>query len=243
MSLLSVSEMAALRDARGAVLDRIAAAAMRKGREPSAVTLVAVTKSTSIDHILALLTLGQCDLGENRVQQLEERCRSLDAAGAAARWHMIGHLQRNKVRQVVPLVELIHSVDSLRLAEEINTCAGRRAAALPNASPMDVLLQVNIAEEEQKFGLSVADAPVLAGQVAEMPHLRLRGLMTMAPYGDDREESRPVFARAGELFAALRSQLKQDTFDTLSMGMTNDFEVAVEEGATLVRVGRALFGD
>jgi len=235
------------------------------------VTLVAVTKSATPQQIAALAIIGQRDFAENRVQQLEQRIAALpaeianlqsqfaelhptpsspsevastpSAIAALIRWHMIGHLQRNKVKQVVPLVRLIHSVDSLRLAEEINAFAGKRAATDVHAKPVDVLLQVNIAEEEQKYGLGTADAPALAAQVAAMPHVRLRGLMTMAPYSDDAESSRPVFAQAAELFARLRTEMKQEHFDTLSMGMTNDYEVAIEEGATVVRVGRALFGE
>ena len=242
MSSLSDSQLTTLRDAHRRVLDRIAIAAARSGRRAEDITLVAVTKSATIEQIDGLFSLGQIDMGENRVQQLEERIAALGSSttseSPAPRWHMIGHLQRNKVKQVVPKVCLIHSIDSQRLANEIEQFSATRRMTT------DILLQVNIAEEEQKFGLSAADAPLLALQISEMKHLRLRGVMTMAPYSDIAEESRPIFAKAAALFAELRSSLKAPAcFDRLSMGMSGDYEVAIEEGANVVRVGRALFED
>lgn len=230
----------ALRKAHRQVLDRIAHAAQKSGRSADEITLVAVTKSATMEQITALLSLGQIDLGENRVQQLEQRAKEIAALPSNTtnppRWHMIGHLQRNKVKQVLPLVSLIHSVDSQRLAAEIDHISGAMNVI------SDVLLQINIAEEQQKFGLGTAAAPELAQQVAQMKHLRLRGLMTMAPYADEGEASRPVFREAAALFSQLKSLLGSPShFDRLSMGMSNDYEVAIEEGANVVRVGRALF--
>ena len=252
---LDTNQFADLRDHYLRVKDRIATAAARAKRRVDEITLVAVTKSATVDQILGLIDLGQHDLGENRVQQLRDRAAAVIAArpvpcptalgdpaaggvpGPVPRWHMIGHLQRNKVRDVVPLVTLIQSIDSLRLAQEIETFCARRGA------DAHVLLQVNIADEEQKFGLAPAEVEPLAQQIAaELPHLRMRGLMTMAPYSDHAEDSRPVFARTAALFQELRAKpWIGGAFDQLSMGMTNDFEVAIEEGANLLRVGRALF--
>ncbi len=239
MSRWTEEQFLALRKAHQQVCDRIACAAAKSGRSADEITLVAVTKSVTMEQITALLSLGRIDLGENRVQQLEQRAKAmagLPSDTPPPRWHMIGHLQRNKVKQVLPWVSLIHSVDSQRLAAEID----RTAAAMNVIS--DVLIQVNIAQEERKHGLSIADAPQLARQVAEMKHLRLRGIMTMAPYADEGEASRPVFREAAALFSRLESMLGSPThFDRLSMGMSNDYEVAIEEGATIVRIGRALF--
>jgi len=237
MDPLSPQQFESLRDAHRRVLDRIHAAATRAGRSGDDITLVAVTKSASIEQIAALLSLGQIDLGENRVQQLDQRAKALTAENLPSpRWHMIGHLQRNKVKQMLPLVCLIHSIDSQRLAAEVN----RVSEELNVVS--DVLLQVNIAEEEQKYGLSTDDAPSLAQQLNQMKHLRLRGIMTMAPYDDAAESSRPVFQQAAILFENIRNALSSPPhFDQLSMGMSNDYEVAIEEGANVVRVGRALF--
>lgn len=244
----SASEFETLRAAYQQVTARIAAAAARSGRRPGDITLVAVTKSASLEQILSLIEIGHRDLGENRVQQLEERVSAVAlqlGPRTSVRWHMIGHLQRNKVKSIAPLAHLIHSIDSARLAEELNSFAAKRAAAASEGGSqrIDILLQVNIAEEQQKFGLSAAAAPALAEQIAaQWPHLRLRGLMTMAPYSDIAEDSRPVFAQLAALFRRIKEQpWAGGEFNVLSMGMTGDFEVAIEEGATLVRVGRALF--
>ena len=240
MSELNAPQLKALQIAHQQICDRIAAAASKSGRTADEITLVAVTKSATIEQIAGLLSLGQIDLGESRVQQLEQRVKAIAGLSSSAvhppRWHMIGHLQRNKVKQVLPLVSLVHSVDSERLAAEID----RTSASMNVIS--DVLLQVNIAEEEQKYGLTVLAAPELARQIAAMPHVRLRGLMTMAPYDNEGEASRPVFAEAATLFEQLKKMLCSPAhFNQLSMGMSNDFEVAIEEGANVVRVGRALF--
>lgn len=229
---------AAVAAAYARVRERLAAAAARGGRPPESVGLVAVTKSASLDQILALVGAGHQDLAENRVQALGARITALasEPIAASVRWHMIGHLQRNKVEQVVGRVSLIHSVDSLRLAEALEAAAAKR-----NTPPVDVLIELNISGEASKYGLAPGDLAALAAHIATLPHLRLRGLMTMAPYSDRPEDSRPIFARCRRLFETLRADLGPSV-DTLSMGMSGDFEVAVEEGATLVRIGRALFG-
>ncbi len=216
------------------VQDRIAAAAARSGRAADAVRLVAVTKTAPVDAIRTLLGAGQTDIGENRAQQLRDRSRELE--GAAVRWHMIGRLQRNKVKYVVPTCTMIHSVDSARLADEIEK---RAARARTTAT---CLLEVNVAGETQKGGVGPDEATALAAHIAALPHVRLAGLMTMAPFVDDPETVRPVFARLRELLARLNREADLPrTPAELSMGMTQDFEVAVEEGATIVRVGSALF--
>lgn len=220
------------------VRERMAEAAARVSRAADSVRLVAVTKSASLDQILALVGAGQRDLAENRVQGLSARIAALAAEGAVAadvRWHMIGHLQRNKVGQVVGRVALIHSLDSFRLAEAISL-----AAEKAGMSAVDVLVEVNISGEDSKFGVAPRDVEALANKVAATRRLRLRGLMTMAPYSDRPEDSRPVFGQGRQLFDRLRAAFGP-SFDTLSMGMSGDFEVAIEEGATLVRIGRALF--
>ncbi len=236
-------------------MDRVAAAAQRGGRRAEDVIVVAVTKTASPDQIRTLVEMGHVDLGENRVQQLVQRTAQLEeyihrkrSLGRAAdaedelpdqvRWHMIGHLQRNKVKQIIPLVKLIHSVDSLRLAEEIQTFGGR------DDRQVEVLLEVNVGGEASKNGIAPPATQHLAEQIEGMLNLRLRGLMVMAPQTDDADEIRRVFARSAELFEDVRSSgACGRTFNILSMGMTNDFEIAVEEGANVVRVGRAIFGE
>ena len=216
------------------VSSRAAAAAERAGRPEGSWRLVAVTKSVGADVAAALARLGVGNLGENRVRELVAKREAL--AGQAVCWHMIGHLQRNKVKNVLGHVELIHSVDSLRLAREVEKVASRREMV------QDVLLEVNVAGEEAKWGLTPEETPRLAEAVAQLPHVRVRGLMTMAPLAGDAEETRPVFRslrQLGERLAA--GGLFSGSGWELSMGMTQDFEVAVEEGATLIRVGSALF--
>lgn len=246
----------------GEVRRRVAEAAARSGRSERDVLLVAVTKYAEPEDIRTLMELGHEDFGENRVQQLGQRAamaaewldrvRVLDRTGQGRgdgdrpgldpakppRWHMIGHLQRNKARKVVDHVRLIHSVDSLRLAEELQTLLRKTDRRL------DVLLQVNIAGEDQKSGCLPAAAPAMAEQIDSMYSLRLRGLMMMAPLSENPEDSRGLFARCRELFEELATAgLGEGAFNLLSMGMSRDFEVAIEEGANVVRVGSALFGE
>ncbi len=246
---------AKLKEAYRAVQDRIAEAALRSGRNADDVVMVAVTKYAAMDQVRQLADLGHMDFGESQAQQMQQRVPQLeeylgrkktlgnasskdDSAPERARWHMIGHLQRNKVKHVVPLVNLIHSVDSLRLAEELHGYGAK------NDLDIDVLLQVNVSGETTKSGVLAPAVVHLLEQIDSMMHLRCRGLMTMAPHHEDPKDCRPVFARLRELFEDCKtSEWTDDSFNILSMGMTNDYEVAVEEGANVVRVGRALFGD
>ena len=224
------------------VRQRIADACSRAGRETDEVLLLAVTKTASVSQIHQAIALGLCDLGENRVQNLQQRLRTLPEllpVGQAAdsiRWHMIGHLQRNKVRDVIPHVAMVHSVDSLRLADEIDALAGKMQRKVP------ILLQVNASEEPQKYGCVIGDAPALAEALAGKGGLELRGLMTMAELTGDAGRVRRAFARTREVFELLRSRLGSPVFRELSMGMSQDYESAIAEGTTIVRVGSALFG-
>ncbi len=218
----------------------IADACARAGRRPEDVTIVAVTKSVGADRIKVLPELGLTELAESRVQQLCQRAEELTGhfqkVGAAVRWHMVGHLQRNKVKQVLEHAKVIHSVDSLRLAEEINV-QGQKEGLVT-----DVLLQVNCSREEQKFGCAMGAAMHLAELMCTLRNIRLVGLMTMAAQGPDAEAARPAFVRLRELFEEMRhAAIGGEAMRHLSMGMSQDYSVAVEEGATLLRIGTALF--
>ena len=206
-------------------------AARRSGRSPSDVTLVAVSKTWPADVALEAISAGVTDLGENRAQEFKEKASLLEGK---ARWHFIGHLQTNKVRQVVGACELIHSVDRLALAEAID----RRASA--RGLVQDVLIEVNVADDPSKHGIEPARAIALAEEVDAMAGVKVRGLMTMPPYPDEPEESRPYYKELAALSKQLLVELPEAA--ELSMGMTRDFEVAVEEGATVVRIGTAIFG-
>ena len=257
--------LASLKERYTEVKERIAHAAAKAGQDPRRVVLVAVTKTAEPDQIRDLIRLGHTDFGENRVQQLIQRALLIDewmarhktlpgvswpaprkgakegkqpSAAEIVRWHMIGHLQRNKARKVVEVCRLIHSVDSLRLAEELQQIAAKRE------KPVEVLLQVNCSGEKSKFGCAIAAAPHLAAQIDTMIQVRLRGLMTMAPYSANPEDSRDTFARAKELFDEMSDDgLGGQHFNILSMGMSGDYEVAIQEGANMVRVGTAIFGE
>ena len=216
------------------VKERIAAAALRSGRRPDSVKLVGVTKTVDPPRVELAVQAGLEILGENYVQEAREKIQRFQGR---VRWHFIGRLQSNKAKHAVQLFDLIHTVDSLRLAEELN----RRARAIGLVVP--VLIQVNLAAEATKGGVRLDDVRPLIGQVAALDHLRIRGLMTMPPYFDEPERARPYFRRLRELreeIAALG--LPGVEMTELSMGMSGDFEAAVEEGATLVRVGTAIFG-
>lgn len=225
--------------------DKIARACMRSGRNRDSVKLIVVTKSTGIDQIREVLRLGYTNLGESRAQQLRQVSQEVndflaehrdEGLPAEVKWHMIGHLQRNKVRQVLPAISLIHSVDTLRLAEEID-----KAAKTLKLKP-GILLQVNVSGEAQKFGVPIGAATHLAEQFATFEHLRLCGMMVMGPLTDKQDEIRACFSRARELFVEIRGEkLGGPYFNELSMGMSNDYEMAVEEGSTLLRIGSAIF--
>jgi pyridoxal phosphate enzyme (YggS family) len=218
----------------------------RVGRDPREVKLVIVTKSATVEGIKEVIRLGFRDLGENRVQQLKKVSawvteflnapESNSAPTKKVNWHMIGHLQRNKVRQVLPIVSLIHSVDTLRLAEEINASAPKLGLC-PR-----ILLQVNTSDEPQKYGVRVGAATHLAEQIETLPNLKLVGLMTMAPLTHNKDLIRASFVRARELFIEMRGErIVGPEFTELSMGMSSDYEVAIEEGATILRIGSAIF--
>ena len=228
------------------VKDTINSACARAGRDPHGVKLVVVTKSAAIEAVKEVIRLGFTDLGENRVQQLKKVSAQVsdffqgpDGGPDLPKnvsWHMIGHLQRNKVCLVLPIAFLIHSVDTLRLAEEINT-----SAAKLNLCPK-VLLQVNTSNEPQKYGVPVGAATHLAEQIETLPNLKLVGLMTMAPLTHNKNVVRACFVRAGELFIEMCGEkIVGRQFTELSMGMSSDYEIAIEEGATILRIGSAIF--
>jgi pyridoxal phosphate enzyme (YggS family) len=231
------------------VQDRIAEAASGAKRDPNEVTLIAVTKTAAPEQIREALSTGVTDLGESRVQVLVQRAGQLtefyqrrtahgeDLAPPRIRWHMIGHLQRNKVKAVLPIVSLIQSVDSLRLAEELETQALKLEKRVP------VLMEVNASEEAQKHGVAVGAAVHLAEQIDSMPHLQIMGLMTMAPLTDSEKVVRHCFARTREVFEEMKwHKIGGAALKHLSMGMSGDFQHAIAEGATMVRIGTAIFG-
>lgn len=214
--------------------ERMAAACARAGRDPAGVRLVAVTKTVTADVAEQLAELGVRDIGENRVQEAARKQERL--AHLELNWHMIGHLQTNKVKDALRMFGLIHSVDSLHLAQALSKRASSRGQAA------SILVQIDVSGEESKYGVLAAGAADEIGQMAELPALHIEGLMTMAPFVDDAETVRPMFARLRELAAEIDAlALPGVEMRHLSMGMTQDFEVAIEEGATLIRVGSALF--
>lgn len=246
------------------VHQRIRQACERRGRDPSSVALVCVTKGIPVETIREVVALGAAELGENRVQEarvkqvalgsrlkvqgedLEPRTLNLERV----RWHLIGHLQRNKARQAIQLFPVIHSVDSLQLAEELERQAAKRVASgewRVTGHPLDVFIQVNVSGEMTKSGCRPQEAEALARHVASQPHLRLKGLMTIAPLVEHSEDARPHFRQ----LRVLRDEIQEHLFHAalitqhssllLSMGMSQDFEVAIEEGADLVRIGTAIF--
>ncbi|MBS3734344.1 MAG: YggS family pyridoxal phosphate-dependent enzyme [Phycisphaerae bacterium] len=226
------------------IRDDIAVACEKARRVPADVSIVAVTKQVDFETVRHLLDAGLSEFGENRAAQLARRAEEMNTylerrrtpLPAPVRWHMIGHLQRNKIKTVLPTVSVVHSVDSLRLAEALNKRAGHCACTV------DAFVQVNCSEEPQKHGCAVGAASHLAEMMATMPHVRVVGLMTMAPLTDDAEAARPSFARLREIFEDTRREAAVgDHFRHLSMGMSQDYAVAVEEGATVLRIGSALF--
>ena len=218
------------------VSERKDAAAARCGRSGADVLLVAVTKTHGPDEINEAIRAGATDIGENKVQEILEKYESV----LPVRWHMIGHLQRNKVKSIIDKVVMIHSVDSVRLAKEIDKRAGDAGLV------MDVLLQVNIGDEASKTGASADEFfPMLEEIMADCRNVRVRGLMCVPPAGESPEDAREYFARAREMFERMKTFEYDETRfcpDTLSMGMSGDFEVAIEEGSNLVRVGSSIFG-
>jgi len=214
-----------------AVTQRMSRSCEKSGRPADAVKLVCVTKEASLSEIEEVLAVGVKDIGENRVQDALVKYKTI---GGRAVWHLIGHLQTNKVRDAVGIFSLIHSVDSLRLAEAIDKEAKRVGKV------QDVLIQVNISDEESKFGMSQDKVKPFFEKAALYPNISISGLMTIAPEVDDPEKARPYFRKLRELRNELNTILNT-RYTILSIGMTNDFEVAIEEGSTMVRVGRAIF--
>ncbi len=250
-----------LRERYQLTMERVARAAEASGRKASDILVVAVSKYADLDDVRELIELGHRDFGESRAQQLSQRAAMIaewlgrrgrfsetanlppvdPAAGASpdeVRWHLVGRLQRNKVKKLLPDVRLIHSVDSMRLAEEVQMCALKREVVT------DALLQVNVAGEAQKAGLAPPAAPHVAEQVDSMTYLRARGLMTMAPIVEDPEHARPVFEQTRALFEDIaKLGISEGRFNILSMGMSGDFETAIACGANCVRLGSVIFGE
>ena len=217
------------------VEEKITAAAERAGRKREDVLLLAVSKTKPVEVIREAVACGLTSLGENKVQEIMEKYEPM---GDGVHWHLIGHLQTNKVKYIIDKVDMIHSVESLRLAEEIN----KRAAA--KSLVMDVLVEVNMAEEESKFGIQPERVEEFLHQIALLPHIRVRGLMTVAPFVENPEENRVYFRKMRELLVDMnQKKIDNINMDVLSMGMTSDYEVAIEEGATIVRVGTGIFGE
>ena len=217
------------------VEERIQAACARANRDRNEVTLIAVSKTKPVSMLEEVYAEGIRCFVENKVQELTEKH---DKLPSDVKWHMIGHLQRNKVKYIVDKVDLIHSVDSVRLAETIEQEAVKKDVIVP------VLVEVNVAEEDSKFGLKVNEVLSIIEEISKFPHIRIKGLMTIAPYVENPEETRPVFARLRKLSVDIAEKnIDNVSVEILSMGMTNDYEVAIEEGATMVRVGTGIFGE
>ena len=205
------------------------------GRSRDEVTLIAVSKTKPVEMLQEIYDENIRDFGENKVQEL---CSKMEQLPSDIRWHMIGHLQRNKVKYIVGKVELIHSVDTYRLAEEINIQAKKQNVIVP------ILVVVNIAHEESKFGISAEDAILLVEEISKLENIRIKGLMTIAPYVENPEDNRLYFRKIKQLSVDITNKNIDNVFmEILSMGMTGDYMVAIEEGATMVRVGTGIFGE
>lgn len=207
----------------------------RAGRSRDEVTLIAVSKTKPVSMIEELLPGGTRDFGENKVQEL---CEKYEVLPRDIRWHLIGHLQRNKVKYIVDKAYLIHSVDSLRLAETISEEGVKKGVTVP------VLIEVNVAGEESKFGVTPEETEALVREIAKLPAIRVKGLMTIAPYVENPEDNRVHFSRLKQLSVDIgKKNIDNVSMNVLSMGMTGDYQVAIEEGATMVRVGTGIFGE
>ena len=217
------------------VEEKIAKACERAGRAREEVTLIAVSKTKPVEMLQEIYDEGIRDFGENKVQELTEK---YEVMPKDMKWHMIGHLQRNKVKYIVDKVTLIHSVDSLRLAETISREAEKKGVTVP------ILIEVNIAGEESKFGTSRDEAISLVEEIAKLDHIHIKGLMTIAPFVDDPEDNRQYFRDIKQLSVDIaQKNIDNVSMNVLSMGMTGDYTVAIEEGATMVRVGTGIFGE
>lgn len=214
---------------------RVNEACIRAGRDPKEVTLIAVSKTKPVAMLEEIYAAGMRQFGENKVQELTSK---EEVMPKDINWHMIGHLQTNKIKYIVDKVALIHSVDSVKLAAAIDKEAKKKNVIC------DVLLEVNIAEEESKFGFTAEDVIPALDELKELTNIRIRGLMTIAPFVENPEDNRPVFSALRKLSVDIAEKnIDNISVEILSMGMTNDFEVAIEEGATMVRVGTAIFGE
>ena len=240
----------ALRDRLNSVRQRVAASEKKSGQRAGSVVLIVVSKSGSIEQIREMVNMGQIDFGENRVQQLSQRAATIGewisrrkemdpkATLPQVRWHMVGSLQRNKVKKCVETARLIHSIDSMRIAEEVQDASTRRP------TPTEVLLEVNVSGDSNKHGIAPPAVKHLVEQLLGMPNMKPRGLMCMGPLEGGQDAARRTFERCHELFQEIRgSGAGGDVFNILSMGMSNDFEVAIESGANMVRVGSSVIGD
>jgi PLP dependent protein len=217
------------------VRSNVAEAARQARRKPEEVTLVAVSKTMPVNLVRMAYNLGVSHFGENRVQEALPKIEAFHPEGMY--WHMIGHLQSNKAGKVTAAFDYVQSVDSLHIAQALDRHAGPHGKRLP------VLLQVNVSGEASKEGVSLAEAPELARQVLALPHIEVQGLMTIAPLVENAEEVRPVFRTLRMLRDRLRAELPECAWQHLSMGMTDDYSIAIAEGATIVRIGRAIFGE
>jgi len=237
--------MSKISDRLTQVEDKVNSACAKAGRAREDVHIIVVTKTASVEDIKEVIELGYRDFGENRVQNLKHVSGAIDEyllaesdspeTAQRINWHMIGHLQRNKVKSVLKIASLIQSVDTLRLAEVVNETAGRLGIC------PDVLMQVNCSEEPQKYGVPVGAATHFAEQIMTMNNIRMKGLMTMAPLTLNKDVVRSCFVRARELFDEIKGMSSVNGFNELSMGMSQDYEIAIEEGATLLRIGSAIF--
>jgi pyridoxal phosphate enzyme (YggS family) len=216
---------------------RVEKAALKAGRKPEEIKIIAVTKNIAPDKIIEAIDAGIVDLGENRVQELQDKINTINALKKNANWHMIGHLQRNKVKYLIDSVDMIHSLDSIELATETDKRAQKANRII------DVLVQVNIAGEKSKFGIYEDRVMDFVKKVSKCKNIKVKGLMTIAPLVQDPEDARFVFKQLRKIFIDIsRENIDNIDMDYLSMGMSNDFEVAIEEGANIVRIGTAIFG-
>ncbi|HUU50162.1 MAG TPA: YggS family pyridoxal phosphate-dependent enzyme [Nitrospinota bacterium] len=217
------------------VKERMKKAAERSGRNSNEVKLIAVSKTVDVHRIKEAIKAGHQLFGENRVQEARDKIEDI---GRDVKWHMIGHLQRNKVKYIFDLFDMVHSVDSIPLAHEIDRIGKKKGKV------MDILIQVNISGEETKYGMEAAEMMKIIKEISNYEHISIKGLMTMPPFFNDPEDARPYFIKLRELKDEIEKQeIEGVSIEELSMGMSNDFEIAIEEGATMVRVGTTIFGE
>ena len=217
--------------------EKIKKAALKANRSPEDIKLVAVTKTATVEQVKEVISAGVKIIGENKVQEAKEKYQVLSADIADIEWHLVGHLQTNKVKYAIEIFDLIHSVDSIKLAEEIDK------RSLQFGIMTNILVEVNVSGEETKYGIKPEEVEYFLKEISEFSRIKVRGLMTIAPIAEDKEEVRPYFRKLRELSEKIENKnIKNVKMDYLSMGMTDDFEVAIEEGANMVRIGRGIFG-